>query len=327
MKDNKPRSGRLVLIATLFDSLFPLLTAWLLIEFNPLVLGAGIVAGLGLGNTLYILLTGREVIQASWQQLTTLKHHLLKPVFFLTTVGRLDRPLFIAAMTLVGTTAPTLIHGLTPIGYMLVLERSMNRSRYRPLGRKSIPWLTLALLGVSLIVISHQAQIINDGWWQLTFGILLSLVSVVAASLTALHLIWGYNYLQAIGLNKKSHLETSASLLGTIITSILVAPCLLIIALILGVKISGLTLLAGIIVGLSLRTPYVVLLRVANYKTNSVCINAITYLSPVIALGFLLTFGFVSEVNIWLVATGSIAIIIANMLLAHQRSQFNTKHE
>ena len=309
----------LVAAATSIDAVFPLAVAMLLTGHAPLILGAGVVAGLAAGSVVYLAAAGGGVMRAAASDPGLLLRHMKRRLFVLSALGRLDRPLFVAAVALAGATAPTLVHGLTPISYMLVLERSMGRGRYQPMGARSAPLLVLAAAGVSLVVLSQPAQPFGGGRWAVAAAMGLSLVSVAAASLTALHLRWGTDYARASGVGRRA--EMAASLMGTVLAAVVAVPCLLIAGVVLGgFDGAGTAFMVGTVIGMLLRTPTVVLLRVANYATASVSVNALSYLSPVMSLGLLVWLGHAGGVDVRLAACGATAIVASNMVLARQRS-------
>ena len=309
----------LVLLATTIDALFPLAVVMTLTDHDPLVFGAGVVAGLAAGSVIYLAATSGELLHAVVANPLLLARFVARRSFVLAALGRLDRPLFVAAVALGGATVPTLIHGITPIGYMLVLQASMGAARYRPMGLRAAPWLGLAAAGVSLVVLSQPADS-ADGSWPLAAAVALSLVSAAAASLTAMHLLWGVEYAAAVA-PADSRAETPASMLGTVLASLVAVPCLLIAGTATGspAGVAG-AFVAGAVIGVVLRTPYVLMLRIANYATKTVTVNALTYLAPVLALILLVMFDHAPDVRIPVAAAGAVAIIAANVYLTRQRA-------
>ena len=64
----------------------------------------------------------------------------------------------------------------------------------------------------------------------------------------------------------------------------------------------------------------VLMLRIANYATKTVTVNALTYLAPVLALILLVMFAHAPDVRIPVAAAGAVAIIAANVYLTRQRA-------
>ena len=309
-----------MLLATTIDALFPLAVVMTLTDHDPLVFGAGVVAGLAAGSVMYLAVTSGGMLRSAVANPRLLTRFVARRSFVLAALGRLDRPLFVAAVALGGATVPTLIHGITPIGYMLVLQASMSAARYRPMGSRAAPWLGLAAAGVSLVVLSQPVDAAG-GWWPLAAAVGLSLVSTAAASLTAMHLLWGVEYAAAAAPAANGRLETPASMLGTVLASVVAVPCLLVA----GAATSGSAgvagaFVAGAVIGVVLRTPYVLMLRIANYSTKTVTVNALTYLAPVMSLILLMMFDHAPSVRIPVAAAGAVAIIAANVCLTQQRS-------
>ena len=69
-----------------------------------------------------------------------------------------------------------------------------------------------------------------------------------------------------------------------------------------------------------IRAPFTILMRIANFETTNVTINAIIFLAPLVSLGLLVVFGYAADVTPWLAAAGGAAIVAANILLAIQRA-------
>ena len=205
-----------------------------------------------------------------------LGHHLRQPLFGLLFLGRLNRPLFVTSVALAGATLPTLIIGLTPIASMLMLQHSMGGSRYRPIGWRALPPLVLAFAGVSLVVVSQSAGGMTNNWWLLATGTIAGLGAVVVAGLTTLDLVWGVGYARKIKPATTTKDETAASLFGTTLAAMAVMPCLLLAGLFVHSEAAILTaLIPGAIIGIIIRAPFTILLRIANFETASVTINTI----------------------------------------------------
>ena len=313
------RPGSLALSATFVDSLFPLAVAITLTDHNPLIFGSGLVTGLGVGSAISAVIFCKPILVATINSPRVLARHLAKPSFVMSALGRLELTMFVVAVTFVGVTIPTLIRGLIPIAYMLVLQKSMSSNRYLPIKIWAGLPLFLAVAGVALVVVSRPSQIVIGDWWPLVAGVALSLASVVAASMTAFHLIWGAKYSQEVVPGSGRESEVAASLLGTVLVSVLAVPILALAGLLLGGPVTWSAFVIGLAIGLLLQTPHVVLLRIANYATTSVTINAILYLAPVLSLGLLVFFGYAADVKLSLAAGGGLLIVLANIWLLRQR--------
>ena len=313
----------LVLLATGFDALFPLAVVIGLPDGSPLIFATGIVAGLVFMSITYLALASPAVLKTVWRTPAVLGRHLSKPLFWLMLGGRLNRPLFVIAVALAGATLPTLVIGLVPIAYMLMLQRSLGSDRYQAIGRWALPPLALAFAGVSLVVVSQPFGGIAGSWWLVVAGLAVSLGAVIAAALTTLDLPWGIGYIREAAPTASTKDEVGASILGTILAATLVMPCLFVAGLLLqpGGTIVG-TFVSGILIGIIIRAPFTILVRIANFDTTNVTINAIVFLAPLVSLGLLIVFGYTTEVQPWIAAGGGLAIVAANLLLASQRTRY-----
>lgn len=314
--------GGLALAATGFDALFPLAVAIWVPADAPLIFSAGIIAGFGLTTAVYLGLTSPDTIRGAWQFPARLGRQLRRPLFGLMLAGRLNRPLFVVAVALAGATLPTLISGLVPIAYMLMLQQSMESGRYRPIGRRALPPLALALAGVSLVVVSQPTDIGGGGWWLLVAGVAVSLAAVASAALTTLDLVWGVDYNRTAKQAANSRDETAASLLGTLLAAAAVMPGLLTIGLLSsGSQVAGEAFLSGAIIGVITRAPFTILIRRANFETVSLTINMLMFLGPLVSLGLLAVFGQTTNVRLEVAVAGGLAIVAANLVLAGQRAK------
>ena len=325
MRPAQPRlaPGILVLLATGFDALFPLAVAIGMPVDSPLIFSAGIVVGFGLTSIAYLALTNRTVFKTVWRMPAVVGRHLRRPLFGLMLLGRMNRPLFVAAVALTGATLPTIVSGLVPIAYMLMLQRSLGSGRYRRLGWRVLPPLALAFAGVSLVVASQPINSTGRGWWLLAAGLVISLASVAAAGLTTLDLAWGVDYARQVKPAPTNKDEVAASLLGTVLAVAAVVPGLFIAGLLLqpgGAILAA--LLPGAVIGVVIRTPFTILLRIANFDTTSVTVDAIVFLAPLISLGLLMGFGYATDVKLPVAIVGGLAIVIANLLLVRHRSRW-----
>ena len=137
-----------------------------------------------------------------------------------------------------------------------------------------------------------------------------------------MHLLWGVEYAAAAAPTANGRLETPASMLGTVLASV----CGGAVPSDRGTVVGGSagvvgSFAVGAVIGVVLRTPHVVMLRIANYATKTVTVNALTYLAPVMSLGLLVWFGHAAGVSVSLALSGAAVIVAANAGLAYQRSR------
>ena len=178
----------------------------------------------------------------------------------------------------------------------------------------------MAFIGVSLVVLSQPANNAFASWWPTLAGLAISLAAVAAAALTSLDLAWGERYAREINPTANDKDAAAASILGTVLAATAIAPCLFISGLLFQPEGPVLAaLISGIVIGVIIRAPFTILLRIANFNTTNVTINAIIFLSPLLSLGFLAIFGYTTGVLLWVAVAGGAAIVAANILLASQR--------
>ena len=311
------------MLAAGFDALFPLAVAIGLTVDSPLIFSSGMVIGFGLTSIAYLASVRPQLLKTVWQMPLVLSRQLRRPLFGLMLGGRLNRPLFVAAAALSGVTLPTLVSGLVPIAYMLVLQRSLGSGRYQPIGWRALPPLALAFAGVSLVVASQPTSETAAGWWLLAIGLVISLAAVIAAALTSLDLAWGVRYARKVKPAATDKDEIGASLLGSVSAATMIVPCLLIAGLLFQPEAPvSEALVTGVIIGVMVRAPFTILMRIANFETSNLTINAIIFLGPLLSLGLLIVFGYATDISPWFATAGGLAIVAANLLLATQRSGY-----
>lgn len=77
----------------------------------------------------------------------------------------------------------------------------------------------------------------------------------------------------------------------------------------------------GVLTAVLALTPAVVLVRMANFRTHNLGINAISYLVPVVTVVLLGSFGQLGDVRLSYIAIGASLVVAANLLLNLQRGK------
>ena len=78
-----------MLAAPVVDALFPVAAAAAVSAYAPLMVGAGLVAGLGAGCAVCLVVAARPLLAAAARDAATLGRHITTPTFALAALGRL----------------------------------------------------------------------------------------------------------------------------------------------------------------------------------------------------------------------------------------------
>ena len=295
-----------MLAASSTEALIPLAVAVSVGSSDVLLFGALTSVGLALGAAGLLATIYRDALRwgyirsrVFWQQ------HIRQRHFGLSILGRFEYPAFVLASTQIGVARASVIWGVYPMLYVVLLDRSTRTpggsSRYRRLAPRDLAILGVAFLGLVLTVSSQQPSVAAgaDTNWGTVLGVALAGSSALCAALNSYNISWGINLAASVPAEPRNlgsdpateRLETAAAMLGVFLAAAATAPVLVLLAAVVGgFEASGAAIAGSLFIGVCLLTPPVLFVRLANLRTHNLGINSISYLTPVFSLAVLAVF-------------------------------------
>ena len=323
----------LMLAASSTEALIPLAVAVSVGSSDVMLFGALTSVGLTLGAAGLLATIYRDALRWSyirsrvfWQQ------HIRQRHFGLSVLGRFEYPAFVLASTQIGVARASVIWGVYPMLYVVLLDRSTRTpggsSRYRRLALRDLAILGVAFLGLVLTVSSQQPSVAAgaDANWGTVLGIALAGSSALCAALNSYNISWGINLAASVPVQPRSldgsdpvaeeRLEAAAAMLGVLLAAAVTAPVLVLLAAVVGdFEASGAAIAGSLFIGVFLLTPPVLFVRLANLRTHNLGVNSISYLTPVFSLAVLAVFDQLGDIRTDLLVIGVAAITAANLAL------------
>ena len=324
------------------EALIPLVIAVTLGVSDALLFGIFTSIGLALGAAILLATLYRTAI--SWPYIRSRvfwRHHIPQRHFLFSILGRLEYPAFVLAATQIGVTRTSIIWGIFPMLYVLFLDRSTRttngQARYQHLTLEKLVLLGMAFVGLAFIVSSQpESGDMTPSNWSIFYGVLLACFSTLCASLNSFNILWGIDLgrrLDALSTDRTRNppasqgpvdakLEAASTIVGVLLATTATIPILIFLTLVGGeFKTSFTSFSGGLLIGVFLLTPPVVLVRLANLQTDNLGVNAISYLTPVFSIAILAIFGRLGDVRPEFIVIGVTAIVAVNLFL-----NFNPEH-
>ena len=331
------------------EALIPLVIAVTLGVSDALLFGIFTSIGLALGAAILLATLYRTVI--SWPYILSRvfwRHHIPQRHFLFSILGRLEYPAFVLAATQIGVTRTSIIWGIFPMLYILFLDRSTRttngQARYQHLTPEKLVLLGMAFVGLAFVVSSQpESGDMTASNWSIFYGVLLACFSTLCASLNSFNILWGIDLgrrLDALSTDRTCNplasqgpvdakLEAASTIVGVLLATTATIPILILATLVGGeFKTSFTSFSGGLLIGVFLLTPAVVLVRLANLQTDNLGVNAIGYLTPVFSIAILAAVGRLGDVRPEFIVIGVTAIVAVNLFLnfnPEQRLGFNSR--
>ena len=286
---------------------------------NPFFLNAGWRLGLGSGCALALLAFYRSLVLAPAvrrQFIRSLPSRMLVWGCF-TNFGY---ALFAWSTRYIEVSVTAVLYELWPILTIFIMARLFQESGYRRNLQSITPFLLLALVGAVLTVSAQTGGLHFKGEspGDLAIGVPLALLAALAASLGVLSFRWGQDLASELPAEVRSEyrgnvqsLTLAGSLIGLTVVNLFGTALNAAAGLALRENPSLDVLLTGFIGGLGPSTVATILFRVANLKTQNLGVNALSYLTPALALAWLEAFSEIQVARIDYLVVGVSAIVAA----------------
>ena len=242
--------------------------------------------------------------------------HALSPAMLAWTASSLDVALYAWSTRYVNAAVSASIyetHAMTVA--MLTGFLFRREARYAKMNALSLALFAAAIVGVSAVIASQSNGVALDspGAADLAKGVSLAFGSVLLASLGAFGFRWASRFSDDLNADERERPRMFGVAVGISVHTTLVSSLSAAAALILGEKFSRRALSFGAADGAA-STAGAVCWRAAILTTNRLEVNAMSYLTPAVALAWLFAFGRVSTVNATMLLSGFALIAASNAL-------------
>ena len=304
---------------------------------NPFIFTGSLLLGNAVASGLLLIIWQRRLLK--WRspinRLNLVKlvaKQIKTPIMLLAALAETSHLLFAAASQLVDTTVASVIHEASaPLLHMLVLIglTTAGRRRYKRLKASSLALWLLAMVGMILVVIgaSSPDPSNSQSLGLIVLGIVIALVSGLVSAGHAYQIRWGVNLRQQIAkasvaktelaTAQRDKLELGCIMLSYCLSAILVMVISYGIGFGLGADITLTSFSRIFITGALILFGGHLLSKWAYMRTPDLKIGALGYLTPLLALLWLVLFTEAGATsNLSLVTVGAIILVAANILLA-----------
>ena len=301
----------------------------------PFLFNSLLRIGVSGGCLFFLLLFFRRTLFDS-QNLLTIRDHTLawehNKFLLLTVVGNLNYAMFAWSVKFLDIAVSSVLFETWPAIMIFLAAWLFRRSdRYRPLSKYTVFLAFVSLVGFLFGLLSQTSGGGGVGG-ALTGSTLIGgglvALGIVAGALFAFGIRWGADLgKELVSKDGSRSLELFGAVVALLTANLISAVINCVIGLGSGESFSfsggvalilGLTLPASgiaILGGAFAQALGGILLRRANFLTNTFGINSMAYGIPVLSLGWLYIFGDADVARFDYLAIGAIAIIVSNMLI------------
>ena len=240
--------ARQMLTASVGDAILALLVVVAVGRTGPLWVGFGLVAGIVAGVAGYLFVKFRRFVtdRRVWQ--TALSTSSLRSgALWMAAAGRCEFAALAWSATLLSPTVATILFSTWPMMFILFLERAAASAeggprRYRRVTFESLTYFVVAFVGLAFVVAAQPFEDTEGaGQFGTAAGVGLAVLSALLAASNAFVYPWGMRLrsqlrsdpdaLSAVSSLADSELEVAATMLGTLVSTLLAVPCRFVFAL------------------------------------------------------------------------------------------------
>ena len=337
-KLNKP--SVVLLVSVLIFSIWPAFLHEQVTNTNPFMFSGSLLLGNAVASGWLLIIWRKRLLEKHrlsnklnlskliWEQMKT-------PVMLLALLAETSHLLFAFASQLVDTTVASVIHEASvPLMHMLVLIglTTAGKRRYHRLKASSLALWLLAMVGMILVVIgaSGPDPTGQQSLGLVIFGIVLALVSGFISAGHAYQIRWGIKLRQQIAqasparselaTTQRDKLELACIMLSYCLSALVVMVISYAVGFSLGAELELSSFSRIFLGGALILFSGHLLSKWAYMKTPDLKIGALGYLTPLIALGWLILFTDAGGgSNLSLVISGAVILVGANILLARNK--------
>ena len=237
-------------------------------------------------------------------------------------IGYFDFILFSLATRYIDISIINILYGLWPF-YVILFTKFLYRkhNRYSKMSILQWSYIAFGFLGLALSVLSANSEISIIYNIDFLIGVSLAFFSPMFCGLVVSCCMYWSNDFINITWSNPEHQKVNMELYFSVLAGVIAAIPVIVIFLIIGnnsyvnekIELSNLFIVIfhGLLMGVVGR----VFIRLGNILTTKLELNAINYLSPIIALVWLSILGFIDVPHKDWLFIGAIAVVSSNMLL------------
>ena len=314
------KSAALMTASVLCYSLVALFVAWGSGE-SPFILAAAWKFGAAAGCVLILLVFYRSLIFSgnTWRRVS---YKIISLPMLFWVVSYFEVAIYAWSTQFIDVFVTATLYEFWPIALVFFtwwLFR--DESRYKKITGKSFFLFMVALMGVGLFIFSQ-----SGGWGALSgtaisatsliFGVVLALCAALLAALSAFGFRWAADLASDLaedaGDGGVNHLELFSVVLGIAICNLINLPLTALVGFARDEPVSWTPIVFGVAGGVVVAIAGL-FWRWAIFITRHLEINIMTYLTPAFALGWLILFSLIGDVDVTFLAFGLIVILAANI--------------
>ena len=312
------------------------------------LLQGGVGIGLGVATLFFKrrLLTRPEVIEDiqshfNWKLLLKrpakkdIESHSKARLMLISIVGSCGFVLFALGLAFVDISVAAILFETRPLFLMLLVAFLFKGTkRYNRITLGTLIFVFLAFAGVALVILSHNTapqplQSIGSGF--ASTGTLIGVAFVLAAAICGATrgsaLKMGASLAETHSQGKKGTTDELAFVVFmNCIGNAIAGGVLCAIGLILSETVTSHQMLYAIMAAILVDSVGIVAVRAANLKTDELGVNALAYMTPLVALVWLWTFSILDVSHLDYLVIGAMGVMAANLLIntkAEKRIAYN----
>ena len=320
-RDRSRVAAGFMLLAVIGFSLTPLLIAWGSGVSNPFLFNSGWRIGVVVGCLVFLAISFRKMVtdQQVW---LTIRRRTISWALFFGTISYFERAFFAWSTQFIDISVTAILYEFWPLFVIFLTARLFRQEgRYQRITLRTLLLLLLCFIGFTFVVLSQVTGITEfqgQGLRRLALGVVLALFSAFLVSLTAFSFRWGADLAEELKQgddDSKEPLELFGVVLGIVISSLVAIPSSALIGISSGEILSLNGLAISVLGGIFAGSFASIIWRKANLLTHNLGINAIAYLTPILALLWLLLASRVNVPRLDFLVIGTAAIVAANLLI------------
>ena len=304
-------------------SLIPLLVALSNGAASPFFFNAGLTLGVGIGQAIFLWVVFRKVL-FSPSVMPLVRRKILSVSMLLIVIHRFEYGLFAWSARFINVSVASAIFEIWPVTSLLLMAYLFrNDDRYRKITLGKLLLLALAFVGFMFVAGSQTGEFLN--WTSIGFrktgiGVVLVLLAVVVASFVAFTFRWGEDFRRELPADVVDRedvrtVEISCVILASCIGALISAALNVGVGVGIGESISTNAIIASVTGGALAYGLANITYRTSIVLTDDLGINAMLYVTPVVALFWLFVFSRVDVARLDFLIIGAAVVIIANLLI------------
>ena len=313
----------LMISAVVGYSLIPLLVALSNGKDSPFLFNAGLTLGVGIAQAAFLWIFFRRVLFVP-SVLLLMRRKIFSYSMLLIVIHRFEYGLFAWATRFIDVSVASAIFEIWPITSLLLMAYLFRKEgRYKEITFGKMLLLALAFVGFLFVASSDTGEFLNwtsAGFVETGKGLILVLLAVVVASLVAFTFRWGEDFRRELPAGVASGesdrvVEISCVMLASCIGALISAALNIGVGAGIGERVSIYAAIAAIVGG-GLSYGFAnITYRTAIVLTTDLGINAMLYVTPLLALFWLFIFNQADVARPELLIIGAAVVIIANLLI------------